>query len=261
VSTINDNNNKSDTEGVSVLLVSPSVETSLLPYDVTTTCPIAENSDEYEATRLVRRYVAAHFNLSRWYDEFFRDESDNVEKFVSREMLCSLFDNEITMDRPQEERKAGRLYIDTDDETIPFPVRLARRRADAIGFQASDSMCYFIACLASSPAIVVMYTVAFACAWQDNQAREKLHGPSTAVGYQHDFKLVSMTTPNMLWLLNGEYPSNEHGFGFGIPDATHLEKMWTAQKQVDGKGMRGNALDIVMLLPEDAVGDSEQKAA
>lgn len=241
---------------VSVTLVGNDLEIAVLPYDKTTACPIAGTDTEYEATRDVRRYVTPGFNLARWYDEFFRDESDSIEKFVSHEMLCSLLDNEVTMDAPLEVRKASRLYIDPDDETVPFPVRLVRLRANHLGFQASDAMCYLIACLASSPAIAVMYTVAFACAWQGNQANEKLHGPSTAVGYQHDFKLVSMTIPNMLWLLNGESPNHEHGFGFGVPGAEHLREMWHKQKQSTekGNGRSDNALDRVILLPEDKVG-------
>jgi hypothetical protein len=184
-------------------------------------------------THTTTNYVCNGFDVGRFYDEFFQDESDSVLNHIDHSHVVALG----LMDMRG-------FVLDVDAHDTPVAYKIMRKRADHLKFPLSDAACLFLSSLGSNPGKLVMFCVAYAVAW-DTRSQFML---------EHE----KFKKPDMQWLLemhNSGFscghkdPHGPHWIEadlWGIPGEEHLSKMWDSQKLANGS----NGLDHVYLKEE-----------
>lgn len=224
------------------------------------TLPFGVNDAEISKTSNVMRYMAPTFNLARWFNEFWSDESGSAAKHINTDMLTRLF----YLDSCASKGKPHPLAFDEKDQSVPFAIRLVKSRAQSLHFDITPGMCYYIAALGATPAQLVMFTTAVALAWADTQCRQIMHGPSTAMGTRDvDLgRIETFDTPCLDWLCHGNILDvSEGNWIHEIPGPQHLRKMWDLQKISDSElrhqfAGRDNFLDVIRVITPEMLAES-----
>lgn len=207
--------------------------------------PCSETAEEHNATTGIKRYVIEDFNLERWFSVFFSDETDLITSKIDKDTLTRL----VIADLPESMNNHGlgdALKVKPIDDSAPFPLQLIRKRADFLGFPLTTNGCVLIALLSSTPAVAVMYTVAYACMWQRTLHERALNRvPLASLDYQR---------PGVAWMLCGNDMEQEFDTVY-IPGADHIKEMWELQKRKPGPGQTDNALDSVRSIQLDPVAE------
>lgn len=172
-------------------------------------------------TQTKTNYVAIEgFDLAKWYEDFFLDESDSILNHMPGDMILKL----AVMDHKG-------FTLSGDDTSAPVGYRIVRKRCDFLKFPCSDAVCLFISMLGDRPGKLVMICVAYAIAWD---VRKETLLPDLC---------PQIVAPNMDWILelhNEGFKAGDEFIpcdSFGFPGEEHLHKMWDAQKIGGGNGL------------------------
>ena len=223
-----------------VTLLANEKEVMELPYTGTKTVavPAVQSLAELKATISVPRYCIDGFNLARWHKEFFAGaDVPLINENLTTQFLSKLLELELLEEAAAESVDVEKPSIlDTRSPEAPFIMRVIRARADAIQFPLTDTACIFIGCLCDTPGQAVMYTIAYACSWQQFKISQELD-----VDHIKQYE----TTASVSWLLRGHVIELVTGqeITLKIPSDTHLHKMWELQKIRPANGGSDNALD------------------
>ena len=174
------------------------------------------------------------FDLDAWYDEFFQNEDASVLDHMDVTSLIEL----AAMDQKLLENhfQNGTLYDEVSDACrgLGGMLMLVRMRTLHLDFRCTEGVCAFIVQLSQTSAQGVMYSVAFAMAW-DNREPDMIY---KLLGGDDIFKDI----PTMNWVLNmynngfacgpRDNPLWIQSNSWGIPSQDHLHKMWEKQKMI-----------------------------